>query len=435
MRMRAVSLCSGRKFLPRIDRLRLTSAALALSVGVLALPEEAAAQVTATCMLNEVENRIYDPIPLSGTLKSTEEQLVPELPFRQYLPTGYDPAKKWPVIIFLHGIGELGGTLTKVTEHSLPRMVESPDWDWPFIVLSPVLPSGNWYDSRQLVGDIFDYAVNTLGGDPNRLYLTGISYGGEGTLAVGIELADRLAAIWPVTPGGEPDNWAQHAALASIPTMFLIGTADSQYANTQGWATDLETAGAPMFSEYSLPAAEEHQDTIPVSVLDESHVFVSYENIPHDVWHAAYGTFCDVLMAQKTVQYEWLLKQSLDGTPFVDPRDPGGNPGGGTGGGGAGGSGGSAGSAGTGVAGGGAGGVAGTLAGGAGGAAGTMTSMVPTAGTGTTAPPVAANSAGSEGSCALVHDARSGSRLWLSSMLALASTLLLRARRRQRGKR
>ena len=36
---------------------------------------------------------------------------------------------------------------------------------------------------------------------------------------------------------------------------FLIGTADSQYANTQGWASDLETAGAPAFSEYLLPTA------------------------------------------------------------------------------------------------------------------------------------------------------------------------------------
>ncbi|HVG86740.1 MAG TPA: hypothetical protein VM820_19600 [Vicinamibacterales bacterium] len=423
-------LCSGRKFLPGIDRFGAAGTALALSVGVLAFPEDAAAQVTATCMLNEVENRIYDPVPLSGTLKSTEEQLVPELPFRQYLPTGYDPAKKWPVIVFLHGIGELGGTLTKVTEHSLPRMVESPGWDWPFIVLSPVLPSGNWYGSRQLVSDIFDYAVNELGGDPNRLYLTGISYGGEGTLAVGIELADKLAAIWPVTPGGEPDNWAQHAALAGIPTMFLIGTADSQYANTQGWATDLELAGSPMFSEYLLPATDEHQDSIPQTVLTESNVFVSYQDVPHDVWHAAYGTFCDVLTVQKTVQYEWLLKQSLDGSAWVDPRDPGGNPSGGSGGGGAGGGGTDAGGAGSG--GGGAGGVAGMTLGGAAGSAGTTTTA-PTAGTAPVSPAAPVAQSGSEGSCALVHGSRSGSSgLWLSSLLALAGSLLWRSRGKSR---
>ncbi len=84
---------------------------------------------------------------------------------------------------------------------------------------------------------------------------------------------------------------------------------------------DLKASGASAFSHYLLPANQEHEDSIPTTVLTESHVFVSYENIPHDVWHAAYGTFCDVLMTQKTVQYEWLLRQSLDGSAFVDPRD------------------------------------------------------------------------------------------------------------------
>src|SRR6188474_2697822 len=138
---------------------------------------DASAQVTATCMLNAVENRVYGLVPLEGTLRSTEEQLDPALPFMQYLPKGHDPAKKWPVIVFLHGIGEVGGNLRKVTEHSLPRVVESPNWNWPFIVLSPVLPTANWHPRAQLVSDIFDHAVNTLGGDPNRLYLTGVSHG------------------------------------------------------------------------------------------------------------------------------------------------------------------------------------------------------------------------------------------------------------------
>jgi hypothetical protein len=201
-------------------------------------------------------------------------------------------------------------------------MVESPGWDWPFIVLSPVLPTNNWHPRSAQVDAIFDYAVNNLGGDPNRLYLTGLSHGGAGTLAIGIELADRLAALMPVTPGGDADNynWEDRAAIATIPTLFIIGTDDGEYDNTLGWAMDLEASGAPPFSHYSLPASDEHNDSIPMTALGESHVFVSYQNLPHDIWHAAYGTFCEVLTAQKTVQYNWLLTQSLNGEPFVDPR-------------------------------------------------------------------------------------------------------------------
>ena len=91
------------------------------------LTQLASAQVTATCQLNVQENRVHSFVPLEGTLKSTEQMLSPDLPFMQYLPNGHDPTKKWPVIIFLHGIGEVGGNLRKVTEHSLPRVVESPE--------------------------------------------------------------------------------------------------------------------------------------------------------------------------------------------------------------------------------------------------------------------------------------------------------------------
>lgn len=312
---------------------------------------EASAQVTATCELNAVENRVYDLVPLEGTLQSTEQQLSAELPFMQYLPNGHDPSKKWPVIVFLHGIGEVGGTLRKVTEHSLPRVVESPEWDWPFIVLSPVLPTPSWHPRAELVSDIIDHAVNTLGGDPNRVYLTGVSHGGAGTMAIGIELTEKLAALMPVTPGGDADdfNWDQRAAIAGTPTMFIIGTDDGEYTNTLSWAADLEGSGAPMFAEYTIPRVEEHLDTIPAGVLEQSHVFVSYQDLPHDIWHAAYGTFCDVLTTYKTVQYQWLLEQSRDGSPFVDPRDPGtpppdaGAPDGGVGGSGGAGSGGTAG--------------------------------------------------------------------------------------------
>jgi dienelactone hydrolase len=394
---------------------------------------DASAQVTATCELNPAANRVYNLVPLAGTLRSTEEQLDPALPFMQYLPKGHDPAKKWPVIVFLHGIGEVGGNLRKVTEHSLPRVVESPEWNWPFIVLSPVLPTQSWHPRAKLVGDIFDHAVNTLGGDANRLYLTGVSHGGAGTMAIGIELASKLAALWPVTPGGDADNynWDKRAAIAGKPTLFLIGTQDAEYANTQAWATALEGSGATAFSKYLVPTAEEHQDTIPKAILDQSHVFISYQNLPHDIWHAAYGNYCEVLTTYKTVQYDWLLQQSLDGSAFVDPREPGAPAGG------AGGAGGAAGSGGGGVGGGGPGGAS---TGGGGAAATSGSPAVAGAGTGPStagsggaanASPVTGAPPAADSGCGFVAAGpqRSPLPLGVLSLFVLAACL----RRRSRG--
>jgi hypothetical protein len=397
-------------------------------------------------MLNAVENRVYGEVPLEGTLKSTEEQLDPELPFLQYLPNGYDATKKWPVILFMHGIGEVGGMLRDNTAHSLPRVVESPEWNWPFIVLSPVIPSPSWVARTQLVSDILDYAVADLGGDPNRIYLTGLSHGGEGTVAIGIELADRVAALMPVTQGGQVGNWDQRTKIIDKPFMAIIGTADSQYQNALGWAMDLENSGGAPFSHYLMPTNEEHLDTIPTTILAEQHVFISYENLPHDVWHAAYGVFCgDTITTYKTVQYDWLLSQSLDGSPFVDPRDGSMLPGTG----GAGGAAGAAGAAGAdmGGAGGtdqggtagvpaGAGmsnmaGAAGTAQGGNAGASGSPVAAAGTAGASTnpvpmtpTTPTMSTNSEG--GGCTLTRT--SAPPLWLL-FASVGSWIALRRRR------
>jgi MYXO-CTERM domain-containing protein len=179
-----------------------------------------------------------------------------------------------------------------------------------------------------------------------------------------------------------------------------------------------------------LPAADEHLDSIPMTTLDQSHVFVSYENLPHDIWHAAYGTYCTVLTTYKTVQYEWLLRQSLDGAPFVDPRDSDPIPQGGTAG-----TGGVSG--GTGGTGGSDGGSAGTtvVMAGTGGTAGTATTDPPAMG-GT--PPAAAPrpaSANQESGCSIAPgastDPRSGSHhsaLWLS---LLAGLFVVRSRRQR----
>lgn len=424
--------------------LRVRASALGCCIGTLVFASGASAQVTATCMLNPDGNRVYGEVPLEGTLKSTEEQLDPGLPFLQYLPNGHtaaDPTKKFPVILFMHGIGEVGGTLRDNTAHSLPRVVESPDWNWPFIVLSPVLPNQGWHSRAQLVSDILDYAVADLGGDPNRIYLSGLSHGGEGTVAIGIDLADRVAALMPVCQGGQVDNWAQRTSIVNKPFMAIIGTQDSQYDNALGWAMDLETSGASAFSDYLIPTAEEHEDSIPMTALAEEHVFVSYDNIPHDVWHAAYGVFCgETITTYKTVQYEWLLRQSLDGSPFVDPRDgamlpgtggaagaagapSGGTANAGTGGAPAAGAGGTPAAAGTApVA-----GSAGTPA--AGGSSGAPIAAAGTAGTPTTptTPSTPAASTDSEGGgCSMVRS--NTTSLWLL-FASLASCIALRRRR------
>ncbi|HVZ73933.1 MAG TPA: hypothetical protein VHJ20_16250 [Polyangia bacterium] len=290
-------------------------------------PRAARAQVTATCYENM--NRVVDAAPLAGTKRSVEKT-TNNLHYWLYLPKGHDPAKKWPVIFFMHGSGEASdnGPFANLTKHSMPRVVEDPNWNWPFIVISPQIDkTSGWASHAADIGALLDSIVATQGGDPNRLYLTGLSYGGVGTYAVAIATPDRWAAIMPVTPGGggldgTGGPWEMRSKIVNLPIWHFHGKIDTEYDKNVQRIADLEASGASTFFRYDYAFADEYKDLAPKQALAEKHIFGTYENIMHDVWYNAYGTFCTspAVDALKTTQFLWLLKQSKDGSDFVDPR-------------------------------------------------------------------------------------------------------------------
>src|SRR4029078_1828760 len=101
------------------------------------------------------------------------------------------------------------------------------------------------YALRYAFTAVLDYVQQNYGGDPNRQYLTGLSYGGVGTLTVGITLADKWAALMPITPGGGGiDNaWDMRTQILTMPIWFLNGKIDSEYQTNLNRAKDLETSG------------------------------------------------------------------------------------------------------------------------------------------------------------------------------------------------
>ena len=373
---------------------RLPTALLALSAALASASWSASAHAQATSDCYFDNGRMVDAQPLMGAKHSTAE-LSGGLHYLQYLPNKHDPAKKWPIIVFMHGIGEVNAnpsndTLNALTKHSLPRIVEGPTWDWPFIVISPQIDGAGWLSHAGQIAAALDHVEQAFGGDPNRIYLTGLSYGGVGTLAVGIALADRVAALMPVTPGGSVDNWDQRSKIAQKPLWLFNGLTDNEYNTNSIRVSDLEkVTGAAPFFRYTYAFADEYKDIVPGQALTEDHVFGSYEKIGHDVWHATYGVYCPTLTSNKTTQYKWLLSQSLDGSAFIDPR--GSTTGGAGGAGGAGGSGGVGGQLGSAGASAGAG-AGGQATGGSGGA---------TAGAAGSAGSTAAPVAGSGGGAAL----------------------------------
>ncbi|MEO0965685.1 MAG: alpha/beta fold hydrolase [Planctomycetota bacterium] len=145
-----------------------------------------------------------------------------------YTPPGYDdPANAntaYPLLIFLHGTGESGGSPTKVAAHGPPDLIEQGQ-DFPFLVVSPhnpgELPHNLWL--TDFLAALADHATTTYRVDPDRVYLAGFSLGGYAAYNWAATQPDRFAALVPVATWGYP---AEASNFAGVPIRAYHGNLD-----------------------------------------------------------------------------------------------------------------------------------------------------------------------------------------------------------------
>lgn len=147
-----------------------------------------------------------------------------ELPCATWLPSGYDPARAWPLVVFLHGKGERGSDGWAPTTVGLgPALRDHPE-RWPCVVVFPQCPADRqWIDAPELVEAAWAATVAERAIEAERSYLTGISMGGFGTWHHGARHADRWAALLPICGGGKP---ADATTLAALPIWAFHGAID-----------------------------------------------------------------------------------------------------------------------------------------------------------------------------------------------------------------
>lgn len=152
--------------------------------------------------------------------------------YQLFLPQVYcaGDARRWPLIVFLHGAGERGTNLDLVTVHGPPKIVKSRP-DFPFIVASPQCPPDVLWDVR-LLDAWLDQLVAQLPVDPKRIYLTGLSMGGNGTWAWATERPERFAAAAPICGWADPVRvWIASGprkdALKRLPVWAFHGAKDN----------------------------------------------------------------------------------------------------------------------------------------------------------------------------------------------------------------
>ena len=188
-----------------------------------------------------IQQEVYDPSTLNYLLFMPRDTTAVE-------------NGKYPLIVTLHGIGERGNDLWKVKGEGLPKILDGKN-DFPFIVVSPQCPSSTewYYDDgiQQKLDKMIDSVIARYLVDTNRIYLTGLSMGGIGTLDLAIRYPKRFAALIPIAFRIE-DGW-DLCIIKDIPLWGFHGQKDDIIPVSKAQSvinTLIACGGNPLFTIY-----------------------------------------------------------------------------------------------------------------------------------------------------------------------------------------
>ncbi|MBK6264313.1 fibronectin type III domain-containing protein [Marivirga sp. S37H4] len=231
--------------------------------------------------------------------------------YLEYLPPDYESNNKlYPAIIFLHGHGERGNgspsALEAVKKHGPPKLIKNGEKmcfevngkTECFIVLSPQQGNNRHGWKGYEVIPFVQYALNKYRIDPDRVYLTGLSMGGQGTWETAYSEENEpnyFAALAPVAGKGSFTK-ACIVAEKEIPVWGFHGANDN--------AIGLSSGEKPINGMIACGA-------------NPAPIFTIYAGVGHSgSWDRAYKTNHSI---HSPNLYEWMLSQSRDGTTGGNP--------------------------------------------------------------------------------------------------------------------
>ena len=131
-------------------------------------------------------------------------------------------AKK-PLIVFLHGSGEKGTDIEKVKVNGPFKYLQTHQID--AFVLAPQCRENEYWESESIY-KLIQKIVKENNIDQHRIYLTGLSLGGYGTLKLGMAHPEMFAALVPVCGFFDRNDRDKICNIAAIPTRIYHGLLD-----------------------------------------------------------------------------------------------------------------------------------------------------------------------------------------------------------------
>jgi len=205
------------------------------------------------------------------------------LPFRYFVPPGYDAAQAYPLILFLHGAGERGSDNEAQLNNNANGAMRLLDDEnlalQPVFMIAPQCFTNGWWGGAPLdtAIAIIDQVSADYHIDPDRVYVTGLSMGGMGTWSAVTSQPDRFAAAVPMS-GNDNGSPVPASAVADIPFWFFHAGDDGTVgvSGSDNLVAALRNAGA-------------------------STIYTRYDTGGHAIWPVAYT---------HPLLFQWLVSQT-----------------------------------------------------------------------------------------------------------------------------
>ena len=115
-----------------------------------------------------------------------------------YLPAEYetDTGNRWPLLLFMHGMGDRGANVLLLAKASPFKMIREKG-PLPFVIVAPLLSRSTEFFSfpgKYLEG-VLDEITRRYRIDEKRVYLAGLSLGGEAAYRFALEHPEKVAAM------------------------------------------------------------------------------------------------------------------------------------------------------------------------------------------------------------------------------------------------
>lgn len=184
-----------------------------------------------------------------------------------YLPADYATStKKYPVVFYYHGTGEAGTNPYALLNQGLPNLIATgmrPDnitnpvdgQQYSFIVLS--VQHWSWSPNPNWLPYELDWLIQNYRIDTSRVYVTGLSAGGQSAFNVAVDnsqVSSRITAAVPMSPAALGNYDMSMIGTYKIKTWFFSGSNDPVYttnATNYSQACNSQYSGSSKLNIYA----------------------------------------------------------------------------------------------------------------------------------------------------------------------------------------